>query len=41
MGDKKDVENLPNATTIKAIEEAKDKSNLERIDDIDGFFNNF
>jgi len=38
---KRDVGNIPNATTIEAIEEAKDKSKLERIDDIDKFFDNF
>ena len=38
---KQDVGNIPNATTIEAIEEAKDKSKLERIDDIDSFFDNF
>ncbi len=38
---KRDVGNIPNATTIEAIDEAKDKSKLERIDDIDKFFDNF
>lgn len=38
---KRDIGNIPNAITIEAIEEAKDKSKLERIDDIDNFFDNF
>lgn len=38
---RRDVGNIPNAATIEAIEEAKDKSKLERIDDIDKLFDNF
>lgn len=38
---KKDIGNIPNTTTIEAIEEAKDKSKLESIDDVDKFFDNF
>ena len=38
---KRDVGNIPNASTIEAIEEAQDRSKLERVDDIDSFFDNF
>ena len=38
---KRDVGNIPNASTIEAIEEAQDRSKLERIVDIDSFFDNF
>jgi hypothetical protein len=38
---KRDVGKIPNSTTIEAIREAEDRSKLERIEDIDSFFDNF
>lgn len=38
---KREVGNIPNSTTIEAIREAEDRSKLERIEDIDSFFDNF